>query len=494
MSQWLESYETTYETWKKIAKILEDQLYYPKNKEEIIEGHFGTPSIQHTKNFPSDINRVLKIIQLIEKFFNSESKYYVSTKKWQEITFSLRNLMDYTPIEINKKNLEYHNYLIDEFENVIEILAPYIDWNYNENLYYYKNRDKTLKEIESSFTKFKADSTRILIETKSNYEKSESYISDISDISDEFKKIYQDYFVDNDGNISISSKIIKLDESIERKSEEINQFYKIIFSNDDSIRNQIISTKETIKNLEIESTVSYEKTSNRIDEINKFYNRIYGGKDETGIETKGLKLEIENYNEELLSFQMIQKERYTALNKEIESLLPGATSAGLSSAYHSLSKSYDKSITHNTYLFYVSILILFIFSIILIKSNFKELTNLYDMGMFLVYRLPVVIPVVWLAVFASKRRSESERLKQEYAHKEALAKTYQSFKLQIEQLGENNQEPLLEKLLTAAIDTISNNASTTLDKKHGDSVPITDMIEKMVNKALDKLPNKATDE
>ncbi len=381
--------------------------------------------------------------------------------------------------------------MIDEFENVIEILAPYIDWNYNENLYYYKNRDKTLKEIESSFTKFKADSTRILIETKSNYEKSESYISDISD---EFKKIYQDYFVDNDGNISISSKIIKLDESIERKSEEINQFYKIIFSNDDSIRNQIISTKETIKNLEIESTVSYEKTSNRIDEINKFYNRIYGGKDETGIETKGLKLEIENYNEELLSFQMIQKERYTALNKEIESLLPGATSAGLSSAYHSLSKSYDKSITHNTYLFYVSILILFIFSIILIKSNFKELTNLYDMGMFLVYRLPVVIPVVWLAVFASKRRSESERLKQEYAHKEALAKTYQSFKLQIEQLGENNQEPLLEKLLTAAIDTISNNASTTLDKKHGDSVPITDMIEKMVNKALDKLPNKATDE
>lgn len=145
-------------------------------------------------------------------------------------------------------------------------------------------------------------------------------------------------------------------------------------------------------------------------------------------------------------------------------------------------------------MFYISISILFIFSIILIKSNLKELTSLYDMGMFLVYRLPVIIPVVWLAVFASKRRSESERLKQEYAHKEALAKTYQSFKLQIEQLGENSQEPLLEKLLTAAIDTISNNASTTLDKKHGDSIPITDIIEKVVNKALDKLPSKATDE
>lgn len=494
MSYWLESYETTYKTWKEIYKVFEGRLYNSENKEQIIKGSFGKPSIKYSQNFPSDIDRIVKIIQLIENFFNSESRYYISTKKWQEITFSLRNLMDYIPLEISEDNLDYNNYLTEEFEKVIEILVPYIDWNYNENLYYYETREKITKEIESSFTKFKADSTRILIETKSNYKKSEEYASGILDIYDKFSKIHQDYFVDNDRNISINSKIIQLDESIERKSEDINRFYKVLFSNDDSIRNQILSTKETIEKIEIESTDSHEKTIDRIDEINKFYYKIYGGKDDTGADNKGLKVDIENYNKELLSFETIQKERYTALNKEIESLLPGATSAGLSSAYHSLSKSYDKSIKHNTYLFYISISILFIFSIVLIKSNLKELTSLYDMGMFLVYRLPVIIPVVWLAVFASKRRSESERLKQEYAHKEALAKTYQSFKLQIEQLGENSQEPLLEKLLTAAIDTISNNASTTLDKKHGDSIPITDIIEKVVNKALDKLPSKSTDE
>lgn len=494
MSQWLESYETTYRTWKEIAKIFEERLHDLRNKEEITGGSFGNLSVRNTPELPNDIDRIIKSIQLIENFFSSESRYYVSAKKWQEITFLLSNLIDYIPIEISKNTLNHNSYLIEELEMVIEVLIPYIDWSYNENVHYYEARDKTLQAIESFFTKLKADSTRVLVETKSNYKKSEEYASGILDIYDKFSKIHQDYFVDNDGNISINSKIIQLDESIERKSEDINRFHKVLFSNDDSIRNQILSTKETIKKIEIESIDSHEKTIERMDEINNFYYKIYGGKDDTGTNNKGLKVDIENYNKELLSFETIQKERYTALNKEIESLLPGATSAGLSSAYHSLSKSYDKSIQHNTYLFYISITILFIFSIILIKSNLKELTSLYDMGMFLVYRLPVIIPVVWLAIFASKRRSESERLKQEYAHKEALAKTYQSFKLQIEQLGENSQEPLLEKLLTAAIDTISNNASTTLDKKHGDSIPITDIIEKVVNKALDKLPSKATDE
>lgn len=494
MSQWLESYETTYRTWKEIAKIFEERLHDLQNKEQITGESFGNLSIRNAPKFPNDIDRIIKFIQLIENFFNSENRYYVPARKWQKITFSLSNLMDYIPIEINENYLEHNNYLIEEFESVLEILVPYIDWNYNQNLYYYEARDKILTEIESSFTKFKADSTRILVETKSNYKKSEEYIAYILDIYNKSKKINEDYLIDNDENISINSKVIKLNESVEKKTEDINNFYKLLLSDNSSIKNQILSTRENIKRLETESIDFYEKISNRVDAINKFHYKIYGGKDETGTESNGLKIEIENYNKELLSFETIQKERYTALNKEIESLLPGATSAGLSSAYHLLSKSYDKSIKHNTYLFYISISILFIFSIILIKSNLKELTSLYDMGMFLVYRLPVIIPVVWLAVFASKRRSESERLKQEYAHKEALAKTYQSFKLQIEQLGENSQEPLLEKLLTAAIDTISNNASTTLDKKHGDSIPITDIIEKVVNKALDKLPSKATDE
>ena len=123
-----------------------------------------------------------------------------------------------------------------------------------------------------------------------------------------------------------------------------------------------------------------------------------------------------------------------------------------------------------------------------------EFNSIENIMTFLVYRLPIVIPVVWLAVFASKRRSEAERLKQEYAHKEALAKSYQSFKMQIEELDVEAKELLMEKLLSSAIDTISNNASLTLDKKHGDSLPLTSLIERTVDKTIDKFPTRLKSE
>ena len=67
----------------------------------------------------------------------------------------------------------------------------------------------------------------------------------------------------------------------------------------------------------------------------------------------------------------------------------------------------------------------------------------------LVGRLPIYIPILWLALYASKRRSEYQRLQQEYAHKEAIAKSFDKYKKQIEDL--DNEDPELQKLLMQAL-------------------------------------------
>jgi hypothetical protein len=87
---------------------------------------------------------------------------------------------------------------------------------------------------------------------------------------------------------------------------------------------------------------------------------------------------------------------------------------------------------------------------------------------------------LWLTLFASKRRSESLRLQQEYAHKEALAKSYQNFKAQIDALGQSEPE-LMNKLLSSAIEAVSKNASDTLDKKHGDKTPVHEGVDGLIN-------------
>ena len=55
------------------------------------------------------------------------------------------------------------------------------------------------------------------------------------------------------------------------------------------------------------------------------------------------------------------------------------------------------------------------------------------------------------------------RLSQEYAHKVAIASSYESYKEQIKNLNEENQE-LLTKLMSSTIDIISKNPSDFLDK------------------------------
>jgi hypothetical protein len=55
-------------------------------------------------------------------------------------------------------------------------------------------------------------------------------------------------------------------------------------------------------------------------------------------------------------------------------------------------------------------------------------------------KLPIYLPVVWLAYYSSKRRGEAQRLKQEYAHKESLAKSYMGYKDQLEELDDENGE------------------------------------------------------
>ncbi len=63
-------------------------------------------------------------------------------------------------------------------------------------------------------------------------------------------------------------------------------------------------------------------------------------------------------------------------------------------------------------------------------------------------------------------------MKEEYAHKEALAKSYESYKKQLEVLSSTDAEPLQKELIKKAISAIAYNASKTLDGKHRDKMPL----------------------
>ena len=83
-------------------------------------------------------------------------------------------------------------------------------------------------------------------------------------------------------------------------------------------------------------------------------------------------------------------------------------------------------------------------------------------------------------IFVAKRCSEVQRLEQEYAHKEALAKSYESYKKQIEKLNEEEKSKLLPILMENMLKAIALNPAETLDKNHKKATPIEEIINKKV--------------
>jgi DNA polymerase I-like protein with 3'-5' exonuclease and polymerase domains len=121
--------------------------------------------------------------------------------------------------------------------------------------------------------------------------------------------------------------------------------------------------------------------------------------------------------------------------------------------------------------------------------KFLEFQSWSQLPVDILHKLPLLIPLLWITYFVSSRRSEALRLQQEYAHKEAIAKSFESFKKQINELRDNKteKEVLMTKLLGVAIDAIAFNASNTLDGKHKDKTPFDSLIDP-ISKIISEIP------
>jgi hypothetical protein len=258
------------------------------------------------------------------------------------------------------------------------------------------------------------------------------------------------------------------------------------------------STKESISKAAISvkkdaATARESLQGNKalIDELTIFYGKIFGVVSEDGSKTGGLDDELSRHKNALGRFEEEQKVRYGALNQQIEDLLPGAASAGLASAYGQMRTSFDAPLLGASRLFYWAIAGIVLASLVMTVDkvwfwgiDFTPVGDFSTVARSFLYKLPILGPLVWLAYYASRRRSECQRLQQEYAHKEALAKSYDSYRKQIQDLGGEKAE-MLETLIAKAVEAISYNASGTLDGRHGDSPPFQAVIDKL----LDKVPD-----
>jgi cell division protein FtsB len=215
-------------------------------------------------------------------------------------------------------------------------------------------------------------------------------------------------------------------------------------------------------------------------ELQEFRDFVYGN--ET-LKKEGFKKEIETfYNKTAGSHKGLHdgwQESYDTLYKKIEGLLPGATSTGLAKAYEDQSKNYKLPVTIWSGVFIVTM----VFMIWIALNTMKSTTDVIDALLGVLARLPFFVPAIWLAIFASKQQSQFKRLSQEYAYKQTLAKSFEGYKREIQNLPDGDtKNQLLDKLTAAMVDMCAFNPSGTLENKTHDDRPPIPLVKELLEK------------
>lgn len=261
-------------------------------------------------------------------------------------------------------------------------------------------------------------------------------------------------------------------EKIEEYKNKLGELYDFIFDEDENgetIENQLTCFKETA----IKESKEILDLKNQ---ISKYKDQLYGIEDENGKQIPGLVHKIENMQKQLAQNIEANEKKQKALLEKIEELLQGASTVALAKAFEEHKKQFDKPNKLWQWVFICTLVGLMGLSI---TAFFVSNPDLKDMWKITLGNLPFIGAGVWLAIFASKQRSQNVRLQQEYAYKEDVAKLYYGLKNEIEQLDNTDLgQRLNESVIQILVETVSYNPSKTLDNKsHNDNGPILEALK-----------------
>ena len=223
--------------------------------------------------------------------------------------------------------------------------------------------------------------------------------------------------------------------SLDRKSE-IDKLYKEIYGED--ITNEENEDTEHIDGLRDKLKKSYIEISKSIEILNNTVN-------------ESIEDEKKSFDE-LLS---TSEHKINDVKATLDSLLPGAMSAGLSSAYEKKTddeKTAKESLEtsfRNSVFFLVAVSLLPVGIDVYLFTNGSELIQVIkDTPNLILSIFPIYLPILWYAYSSSKKLNLSKRLIEEYTHKASLGKTFEGLSTQIESLSDSDvRDELRSKLL-----------------------------------------------
>jgi len=167
-------------------------------------------------------------------------------------------------------------------------------------------------------------------------------------------------------------------------------------------------------------------------------------------------------------------------HKSVEDLLPGATSAGLASAFKQRKLENAKSKEKYMFGFVGSILVLCGLVIWMMQTVFVSPKENIEWWKILLQKIPVTFPFIWLGWFFARNFGHLVRLEEDYAFKESISRSFEGYKKQMQEV---DPEKALPQLCNSTICILSEPPLRVFDRKTSDETPANSFLERFMPKA-----------
>jgi len=445
----------------------------------------------------SEISRLKKVIGYLDSMIENIDPELVPMSTWDnfngQATPCLQQIEGYN----NNKNFAHITNANNHADNLLTYIRPYMVLPEDAANSVKQASTIYLKSVEEAIDKLHKRTDDLVKEIEENNTEATVFFSEIEKTKNSIDE-YEISLFGEAGDAGIQTEISNFQIDIEEKHDKINETYNEILigsETEDSTKKSILMVKESVIEEQKKIEELLQLASDEVNNLSEFHTKIFGALNENEERTGGLSQELGLRTKQLSDFETIQKTKYEALIEEIQTLLPGATNAGLAVAYKEMKDSFIWPIRISGGIFYITLLLLIgvssfsVFSItddgMLIFNQLKEWEAIFKS---VAQKIPLYIPILWLTYYSTKRRSEYHRLQQEYAHKEALSKSYSSYKKQLEAL-DGTDLSMQKEFIMKAIDAITYNASKTLDGKHGEKMPAQEVMDKLIVEVKDLAKN-----
>jgi hypothetical protein len=165
---------------------------------------------------------------------------------------------------------------------------------------------------------------------------------------------------------------------------------------------------------------------------------------------------------------------------EIKALLPGATSAGLASAFDQRRKTFLNPGRRWQWLFVGSVVFLAALAFASLLEAYRHVPELTYQQLLTGWlsRIPFVAALVWLAMHASRESALAKRLEEDYGFKVSVASSFQGFQEQMQIVGGSaaGNEPL-KTLCDATLAQITNPPGRIYEKHALIVSPTTELLK-----------------